>query len=243
MKFIITKDYNEMSQKAAEVLAEVIKNKPDCVLGLATGETPIGMYDVLVDMYNAGELDFSRVSSVNLDEYYPITPDNDQSYRYFMNKNLFDRVNINKANTAVPDGTAKDVESFCAEYEDKICALGGIDVQVLGIGRNGHIGFNEPDAELCRYTHLTALTPNTIEANARFFESEADVPKHALTMGIQSVFGARKILLLASGEGKAEAVHAMIEGNITTACPATLLCLHADVIVICDEAAASLIKK
>ncbi len=242
MKLIVTKDYKEMSQKAAEILAETVKTKPDCVLGLATGETPIGMYDNLVDMYKAGELDFSAVRSVNLDEYYPITPDNDQSYRYFMNKYLFDRVNIDKANTSVPDGTAKDVEKFCAEYEDKIRSLGGVDVQVLGIGRNGHIGFNEPDSELCRHTHLTALTPNTIEANARFFESENDVPKHALTMGIQSVFSARKILLLASGKGKAEAIRAMIEGGITTECPATLLCLHADVVVICDEDAASLLK-
>ncbi len=243
MELIITKNYKEMSQKAAEILADIVKNKPDCVLGLATGDTPIGMYEVLVEKYTAGELDFSAVKSVNLDEYYPITPDNDQSYRYFMDKHLFDKVNIDKANTSVPDGTAKDVDAFCANYEKKIASLGGVDVQILGIGRNGHIGFNEPDSELCRYTHLTALTPNTIEANSRFFASEADVPKHALTMGIQSVFNARKIVLLASGKGKAEAVRAMVESAITTACPATLLCLHHDVVVICDEEAASLLSK
>ena len=241
MKVIVTKDYAEMSAKAAEIMAEVIKNKPDCVLGLATGSTPIGMYDCLVDMYNAKELDFSAARSVNLDEYYPITPDNDQSYRYFMNEHLFDRVNIDKAKTAVPDGTAKDVEEFCRAYEANIDALGGIDVQVLGIGRNGHIGFNEPADELIRGTHLTALTPDTIEANARFFASENDVPKHALTMGIQSVFKARKILLLANGKNKAEAIKAMLQGNVTTSCPATLLCLHPDVTVICDEDAYSLV--
>ena len=241
MKVIVTKNYDEMSAKAAEIMADVIKAKPDCVLGLATGSTPIGMYDCLVEKFNAGEIDFSAVRSVNLDEYYPITPDNDQSYRYFMNEHLFDRVNIDKAKTAVPDGTAEDVEKFCREYEANMDALGGVDVQVLGIGRNGHIGFNEPDSELLRYTHLTALTPDTIEANARFFASENDVPKHALTMGIQSVFKARKIILLANGKGKAEAVKAMINGNITTACPATLLCLHPDVTVICDEDAYSLV--
>ena len=241
MKIIVTKNYDEMSAEAAKIMAEIIKNKPDCVLGLATGSTPIGMYDYLVDMYNAKEIDFSAARSVNLDEYYPITPDNDQSYRYFMNEHLFDRVNIDKAKTAVPDGTAKDVEEFCREYEAKIDALGGTDVQVLGIGRNGHIGFNEPDAELERFTHLVELTPDTIEANSRFFASEADVPKHALTMGIHSVFKARKILLLASGKGKAAAIRALVKSNITTACPATLLCLHPDVTVICDEDAYSLV--
>ena len=241
MKVIVAKNYEEMSAKAADIMAEVIKAKPDCVLGLATGSTPIGMYDCLVEKYNNKEIDFSAVRSVNLDEYYPITPDNDQSYRYFMNEHLFDRVNIDKANTSVPDGTAENVEEFCRDYEAKMDALGGVDVQVLGIGRNGHIGFNEPDSELLRYTHLTALTPDTIAANARFFASENDVPKHALTMGIQSVFKARKIILLANGKGKAEAVKAMLNGNITTACPATLLCLHPDVTVICDEDAYSLV--
>lgn len=241
MKVIVAKNYEEMSAKAADIMAEVIKAKPDCVLGLATGSTPIGMYDCLVEKYNNKEIDFSAVRSVNLDEYYPITPDNDQSYRYFMNEHLFDRVNIDKANTSVPDGTAENVEEFCRAYEEKMDALGGVDVQVLGIGRNGHIGFNEPDSELLRYTHLTALTPDTIAANARFFASENDVPKHALTMGIQSVFKARKIILLANGKGKAQAVKAMLQGNITTACPATLLCLHPDVTVICDEDAYSLV--
>ena len=241
MKIIVTKNYEEMSAKAGEIMAEVINSKPNCVLGLATGSTPVGMYDYLVKQYEEGKLDMSKASSINLDEYYPIAPDNDQSYRYFMNKHFFDRVNIDKARTFVPDGEAKDVEASCAEYERRIGEMGGIDVQVLGIGRNGHIGFNEPDGELFRYTHLTGLTSDTINANARFFASEDEVPKHALTMGIATVFKARKIILLASGKDKAEAIAKAINGGITTSCPASLLCLHPDVTVICDEDAYSLV--
>jgi glucosamine-6-phosphate deaminase len=242
MKVIVVKDYEEMSEQGAEIMKEVIKNNPSCVLGLATGDTPIGMYNRLAEAYEKGELDFSKVRSVNLDEYYPISPDNDQSYRYFMNKNLFDRVNIDKANTNVPDGMAENVEKSCAEYEAKIDAFGGIDIQVLGIGRNGHIGFNEPDSELIPTTHLTKLTDNTIEANSRFFASENDVPKHAITMGIASVFKARKIIVVASGASKAEAIRATVCGNLSTNCPASLLRLHNDVTIICDEAAYSLCK-
>ena len=241
MEIIVVKNYQEMSSCAAKYFAKVISDKPDCVLGLATGDTPIGMYDCLAEEYRQGKLDFSRVRSVNLDEYYPITPDNNQSYRYFMNEKLFDRVNICKDATMVPDGTAKDVESACRAYENAIDALGGIDIQVLGIGRNGHIGFNEPAKELIPFTHLTELTESTIEANARFFEDETQVPRHALTMGIQSVFKARKIILLASGANKAEAVCAMLKGNISTNCPASLLCLHPDVTLICDRDAYSLV--
>jgi glucosamine-6-phosphate deaminase len=241
MQIRVVKDYDEMSREAADIVAQVMKNDPKCVLGLATGDTPIGMYECLVKMYEAGEIDFSQVNSVNLDEYYPITPDNDQSYRYFMNKHLFDKVNINKDNTNLPDGQAKDTDAFCREYENTINELGGIDVQVLGIGRNGHIGFNEPGNELKPYTHLTGLTESTIEANSRFFESEADVPKHALTMGIRSIFKARHIVILASGVEKAQAVKAMLSGNISTLCPASLLCLHPSVTLICDKAAYSLV--
>ena len=241
MKVIVTKNYDEMSRVAAELFAEVLREKPDGVLGLATGDTPIGLYQNLIAMYREGTLDFSRATSVNLDEYYPITPDNDQSYRYFMNHQLFDHVNMDKARTYVPDGTTKDPDAFCREYEAKIDALGGVDVQVLGIGRNGHIGFNEPDDELIPITHLTALTESTIEANARFFASEDDVPKHALTMGVQSVFKARRILVLASGKNKAEAVRGMLNGNLSTRLPASLLQLHPDVTLICDEDAYSLV--
>ena len=240
MKIIVTENYEEMSRVAAEQFADVLRSKPDCVLGLATGDTPIGMYQDLIAMYKEGTLDFSRATSVNLDEYYPITPDNDQSYRYFMNHQLFDHVNMDKARTFVPDGTAKDPDAFCRDYEAKIDELGGVDVQVLGIGRNGHIGFNEPADELIPYTHLTELTKSTIEANARFFASEEDVPKHALTMGVESVFKARKVLLLVSGANKAEAVRAMLNGNLSTHCPASLLKLHPDVTLICDKAAYSL---
>lgn len=241
MKVIVVKNYEEMSSVAAEIVAEEMKKKEAPVLGLATGETPVGMYKGLIARYEKGELDFSKVKSVNLDEYYPITPDNDQSYRYFMNQNLFDHVNIDKANTYVPDGTTKDPDAFCRSYEENIDRLGGIDIQVLGIGRNGHIGFNEPEEKLYANTHLTDLTPNTIEANARFFASEDDVPKQALTMGIQSVFKARRVLILASGAGKAEAIKGMLGDRITTQCPASLLCLHPDVTVVCDEAAYSLV--
>ena len=241
MQIHVVENYEKMSELAASYFAEVIAAKPDCVIGLATGSTPVGMYSILGKKCTEEGLDFSAVRSVNLDEYYPIDPENEQSYRYFMNKNLFDKTNIDKANTNVPDGTAKDVDAFCREYEAKIDAMGGIDIQILGIGRNGHIGFNEPDSFLVPFTHLTALTESTIEANSRFFESEADVPKHALTMGIQSVFKARKIVILASGKDKAEAVRDMLKGNISTACPASLLCLHKDVVFICDKDAYSLV--
>lgn len=238
MQIKIVENYEEMSREAAKIVGETVSSKPNCVLGLATGDTPIGLYDCLVEDYKAGKLDFSDVKSVNLDEYYPLSPDNDQSYRYFMNKYLFDKVNIDKANTSIPDGTAADADAFCREYEKKIDNLGGIDVQILGIGRNGHIGFNEPADCLNPDTHLTELTKSTIEANSRFFASENDVPKHAITMGIRSIFKARKIVVLASGEGKADAVKAML-GGLSTNCPASLLGLHNDVVLICDKAAYS----
>lgn len=241
MKILVVDNYAEMSRAAADIFGEVIKENPTCVLGLATGDTPIGLYDCLIDDYKTGKLDFAGVRTVNLDEYYPISPDNDQSYRYFMNEKLFDSINIDKNNTMVPDGLAKDADKFCREYEEMIDSLGGIDVQVLGVGRNGHVGFNEPEDGLYPYTHLTDLTANTIEANSRFFASEADVPKQALTMGMSSIFKARKIVVMASGKGKAEAVKTMLGGRITTSCPATLLALHNDVVLICDKDAYSLV--
>lgn len=242
MKVIVVKDYNEMSQKAAEMLFAVIKNKPDCVLGLATGSTPEGLYARLVEFYKNGELDFSKVSSVNLDEYYPISPDNNQSYRYFMNHHLFDHVNIDKSNTHVPDGEADDAEAACKAHEDTIDRLGGADIQVLGIGQNGHIGFNEPTENPVPFTHVEKLTESTIKANARFFESEADVPTHSLTMGIQSILKARSIVVLASGKSKANAIHRMLKEAPTPLCPASLLHSHPDVTIICDEDAYSLCK-
>ena len=240
IKVISCKTYDEMSEKAAVLVADVMKAKKDCILGLATGSTPVGMYRELIRMNHAGEIDFSDVTTVNLDEYYPIEPDNDQSYRYFMNVNLFDHVNVDKTRTYVPDGTAVDPDAACAAYEAKLAALGIVDVQILGIGQNGHIGFNEPADALEVSTHVTGLTASTIRANARFFASEADVPTRALTMGMGTILRAKKIIVLANGAAKREAVATMLAGKLTTACPASLLNLHPDVTVICDEAALGL---
>lgn len=237
MKVIVTKNYEEMSAVAANMLAELIAAKPDCVLGLATGSTPEGMYANLVRGYKEGKIDFSAVRSVNLDEYFPIKPENDQSYRYFMNKNLFDHVNIDKANTYVPNGQAEDPQAEGARYEKIIDDLGGADLQILGIGQNGHIGFNEPDEVLIAGTHLEDLTEDTIKVNSRFFASVDEVPKQAFSMGIGSIFKARSIVIMASGANKHNAVAKMLEGNVTTFCPATLLNLHPNVTLICDEAA------
>lgn len=242
MRFIVCDTHEEIARLGADMIEEVMKNKKDAVLGLATGSTPVDMYSELICRYEAGKLDFSAVRSVNLDEYYPLAPDNDQSYRYFMNHNLFDHVNIKKENTNVPDGLAKDPAAFCASYEQMIKDLGGIDIQVLGIGGNGHIAFNEPAEALDPVTHLTDLTPETIAANSRFFESEADVPRRALTMGMGTILNARKILLLATGAAKADAIATLMSGKLTTSCPASLLNLHADVTVICDRAAAAKVQ-
>lgn len=237
MEVIVCKTYEEMSARAAEIVANVMKNNPACVLGLATGSTPVGMYRKLIEMNKTGEIDFSQVTTVNLDEYYPISPDNDQSYRYFMNVNLFDHVNIDKARTFVPNGTAADPDEACAAYEALVAEVGPADIQVLGIGQNGHIGFNEPATALEVATHVTGLTESTIKANARFFASEADVPTKALTMGIGTILSAKKIIILANGAAKADAVAKMLAGKLDTSCPASMLNLHADVTVICDEAA------
>ena len=241
MKVIVCKDYAEMSAKAADIVAAQITLKPNCVLGLATGSTPEGMYACLVKKYEAGELDFSTVRSVNLDEYYPITPDNDQSYRYFMNYHLFDRVNIDKANTNVPNGLAEDVDAECARYNDVINTLGPIDIQVLGMGHNGHIGFNEPDDHFPLETHKVDLAQSTIDANARFFASADEVPRQALTMGIKTIMQAKKVLVVVSGKDKAEIVKKAFTGPVTPQVPASILQMHSDVILVADEAAASLL--
>ena len=236
MKLITCKNYEEISAVAADIVADVMKAKPDCVLGLATGSTPVGMYKKLIEKNATGEIDFSAVTTVNLDEYYPIAPDNDQSYRYFMNENLFNHVNIDKSRTYVPDGLADDPAAACEAYEEIVARVGGADIQVLGIGQNGHIGFNEPAEALDVKTHVTGLTESTIKANARFFASEADVPTKALTMGIGTILGAKKIIILANGAAKHDAISIMLAGGLTTACPASMLNLHNDVTVICDEA-------
>lgn len=237
MKIYETKDYQEMSRQAANILSAQVILKPDCVLGLATGSTPIGTYDQLVDWYNKGDVDFSQVRTVNLDEYRGLTRDNDQSYYYFMHQHLFDRVNIKLENTNVPDGTQEDAEKECARYEALIESMGGVDIQLLGLGHNGHIGFNEPAADFAVTTHCVDLTESTIEANKRFFESADDVPRQAYTMGIGTIMKAKKILLVVNGEGKADIVAKAFFGPVTPEVPASILQLHRDVTIVADKAA------
>lgn len=241
MKIIITKNYEELSKIAANEMAETIKSNPKAILGLATGGSPIGMYKELIRMNKEGEIDFSTITTVNLDEYIGLSGEHTQSYRYFMNDNLFNHINIDKKNTYVPNGLAENIEEECKNYDAKIADLGGTDVQLLGIGNNGHIAFNEPDQELVAGTHLTGLTEDTIKANARFFDSIDEVPKTALTMGLGGIMKSKKIIVIASGEGKAEAVKAMVNGKISTNMPASMLQMHRDVVVIIDEAAARLL--
>lgn len=235
MKIVKCSDYNEVSAVAAEIVASQLKQKPDSVLGLPTGSTPIGMYGELIKMCKNNSIDFSGVTTFNLDEYYPIKRDNTQSYYYFMHKNLFDGININRESIHILNGEAPDAEAECASYEKMIEQSGGIDLQVLGIGQNGHIGFNEPDESLESLTHITGLTENTIEANSRFFASKADVPTKSLTMGIATIMKARKIIILASGREKASAVQSLLSGKITTKNPSTILNAHSDVTLIVDK--------
>ena len=235
------KDYYDVSRKAANIMSAQIIMKPNAVLGLATGSTPVGMYKQLIEWYKKGDLDFSQITSVNLDEYKGLSGDNDQSYRYFMNTNLFDHVNIDKARTFVPDGLEPDPQKACAAYNEIIRSHGGIDLQLLGLGRNGHIGFNEPGAAFEKETHCVDLTESTIEANKRFFESADDVPRQAYTMGIKTIMQAKKILVVVSGEDKAEIVKKAFFGPVIPGVPASILQMHNDVILVGDEAALSLI--
>ena len=235
MKIIVCENYEEMSKAGAEIIAETVKNTPSCVLGLATGSTPVGAYEQLIDMYKKGDLDFSNVTTVNLDEYKGLSGDHDQSYRYFMQRNLFDHVNIDVANTNVPNGLAEDVDAECARYNEVINTLGPIDIQVLGMGHNGHIGFNEPDENLIMGTHRTMLTQDTIEANSRLFNSIDEVPTQAITMGMVSILKSKMIVLLANGKNKHEAVKKLLDDTITTSNPATFLKTHPNVVIICDE--------
>lgn len=237
MRVIICENYEEMSNEAAKIVAGQIMLKPNCTLGLATGSTPVGMYKKLCEMNKNGEIDFSEVKSFNLDEYYPISSENEQSYHYFMNKNLFNNVNIKEENTHILDGAAKDTVKECTDFENLIEKNGGIDLQILGIGENGHIGFNEPSAKLNTKTHLTLLTESTINANSRFFTSADEVPHSALTMGIATILKSKKIILMASGAAKHCAVKAMLKETVDTDVPATVLNLHDDVVLICDKAA------
>lgn len=242
MKIYKTKNYEEMSKKAAHIIASQVILNPDCVLGLATGSTPVGTYKNLIEWYNNGDLDFSQITSCNLDEYRGLSGEHDQSYRYFMNHNLFDHVNIRKESTYVPDGLEEDSDKAARDYDQIIADQGGIDLQLLGLGHNGHIGFNEPADEFPKGTHVVDLTESTIQANKRFFASEADVPRQAYTMGIGTIMSAKKILVVVSGEDKAEILNKVINGPITPQVPASILQLHPDVTIVADEAALSKTK-
>lgn len=244
MQVLIRENYEEMSKEGARIVSNELRKKSGrFVLGLATGSTPLGLYKELIRMHKEEGLDFSNVITFNLDEYYGLPPTHDQSYNYFMWENLFRHINIKKKNIHIPDGLAEDVEEYCNEYEQMIKDVGGIDLQVLGIGGDGHIAFNEPISSLGSRTRLKTLTEQTIEDNSRFFKNKDDVPRYAITMGVGTIFEARKCLLLASGAKKADVVAKAIEGPITADITASALQLHRDTIIILDEEAASSLKR
>lgn len=238
MRIIYADNYNDMSKKAASMLASQVILKPNSVLGLATGGTPIGMYKRIIELYKNGEIDFSKVKSFNLDEYYGMDSENEESYHYYMMNNLFNYINIKSENINILDGKTEDVEKECFDYEEKIKEAGGIDIQVLGIGVNGHIGFNEPDVDFKAKTHLVKLNGKTIESNSRFFNSASQVPKFALSMGIKTIMQSKSIILLASGREKADAIEKTINGKICPEIPASILQLHNNVNIIVDKDAA-----
>ena len=240
MEFIVAKDYEEMSRKAADVIAELVARKPSCILGLATGSTPEGLYAQLVKDCQEGKISFKDVSTYNLDEYRGLENDHPQSYHYFMEQHLFNHVDIDLAATHVPDGSNPDAAAACADYEAAIKASGGVDLQLLGLGHNGHIGFNEPADTFAKETNCVELTRSTIEANSRLFDHIDEVPTQAYTMGIGTIMRAAKILVVANGEGKAQIVRDAFFGPVTPQVPASILQFHPDVTVIVDEAAASL---
>lgn len=237
MTIIRCKDYEEASRRTAEQIAAQIQRKPDSVLGLATGSSPEGCYRCLIEAYRAGELDFKEVRSVNLDEYQGIGAQDDQSYAFFMRRHLFDFVNIDPANTHIPNGKNADAEAECARYDALIASLGGIDLQLLGLGPNGHIGFNEPEEVFPTRTHRVALTEATVQANKRFFACEEDVPRYAYTMGVRDIMLARRVVMIVSGEGKAEIVKKAFTGPVTPWVPASILQMHRDFTLVADEAA------
>lgn len=239
MRIYKAKDYKDMSRKAANIISAQIIMKPNCVLGLATGSSPIGTYKQLIDWYSKGDLDFSEVKTINLDEYRGLSPDNKNSYHYFMNENLFNHVNISKENVNIPNGEAEDDKEECNRYNKVISNLGGIDLQLLGLGHNGHIGFNEPDENFEKETHCVPLTDSTIIANSRLFDNIEEVPRYAYTMGIKTIMQAKKILVIVSGEDKSEVVKKAFFGSVTPRVPASILQMHNDVILVGDEAALS----
>lgn len=240
MKIIIVKDYDEMSQKAAGIVAEQIAVKPDSVIGFATGSTPIGLYKILIKKYENGEISFKKVTTVNLDEYVGLDKNHKQSYNYFMNYNLFDHIDVDKNNVNIPNGRPNGLYAECVRYMDKLESLQQ-DIQILGIGSNGHIGFNEPGTRFKSVTHVVELSESTISDNSRLFDDISEVPKMAITMGISEIMNAKHILVLANGDNKAEAVYKMIKGEISEACPASVLQNHPNCTVIIDEKAAKLL--
>ena len=239
MQIIKTKNYDEMSVKAADIFISQTKSKPDSVLGLATGSSVLGLYENLIKSHTNDALDFSKIRTVNLDEYAGLDGANDQSYRYYMDNNLFNHININLENTNLPDGLAKDLHAECKSYNLEIEKLGGIDVQLLGLGLNGHIGFNEPNDIFVKETHLVDLEESTIEANSRFFTDKKDVPRQAITMGIQNIMHAKKIVLCVSGKAKAKILKEVLFGEITPRIPGSILQLHPNLVVVADEDALS----
>ncbi len=242
MEVIIQPDYNQMSRLAAHMVVEVLNRKPNAVLGMATGSTPLGLYQELVRLYQAREVDFSRVTTFNLDEYVGLPVNHPQSYHYFMRENFFNHVNIQPQSINIPSGTTDNYAAFCHWYEKRIEECGGIDLQILGIGSDGHIAFNEPTSSLRSRTRLKTLAKSTIDDNARFFDRREDVPVYAITMGVGTILDARKVILLAGGQSKAHAIAAMVEGPVTSMVTASALQLHPDVKVIVDEEAASELK-
>ncbi len=237
MKIIRCKDYADMSRKAANIISAQVILKPNAKLGLATGTTPIGAYQQLIKWYEKDDVDFAEVSTYNLDEYRGLSHDDPQSYHYFMRDNFFDHININLDNTHVPDGSNPNAEEACAEYDALVKAAGYVDLQLLGIGNNGHIGFNEPDEAFSKGTHCVDLTESTIKANSRLFEREEDVPRQAYTMGVQTIMRAKMILVVANGSAKQQAVYDMVYGPVTPRVPASILQLHTNCILVADEEA------
>ena len=242
MRIIFTRDYEDMSLEAAKIVAGQLYLKPESVLGLATGSTPVGLYEKLVQLYEVTGLDFSGVTTFNLDEYVGMAPQHPQSYHYFMSEHLFSKVNLRPDHCFVPDGMAEDLAAEGRRYDARIAQAGGIDLQVLGIGRNAHIGFNEPDIKFEAMTHKVRLDDETIRANARFFERQEDVPRYAISMGIRNIMLARRVLLLANGKEKAEAVRAAVCGGVSPKAPASILQLHRDATFIVDAEAAALLQ-
>lgn len=242
MRIIVCDNYDLLSKKAAQIVGSQMILNPKSILGLATGSTPIGMYKNLIKMYEEGLIDFSKTTTFNLDEYYQLPINNDQSYHYFMDENLFNHININRENIHIPNGMADDIDAECVLY-DKMIDDNGIDIQVLGIGNNAHIGFNEPTINFNKGTHIVTLDESTREANARFFNSLDEVPTKAITMGTGSIFKSKKILLLASGINKAEAIYNTVHGKVTPEVPSSILQFHKDVIIILDKEAASLLNE